>query len=209
MNYKKILTLSFDDGVTQDVRFIELLDKYGIKCTFNLNSELLGVSGCLNINGKEIAHTKVLPEQVKELYKNHEVAAHTLTHPFLTQQTDEEITRQVEQDRLNLSRLVGYDVRGFAYPGGGVNFSEHVASVIESTTKVDFARTITCSYNFDLQSEMYTFKPTISFIKEKEKILELCHNFIDLKTDKPKLFLISSASVRSIPFLSFIEPRFA
>lgn len=190
MNYKKILTLSFDDGVTQDIRFIELLDKYGIKCTFNINSELLGKDGYLDINGKKISHKKVLPEAVKEIYQNHEVAAHTLTHPFLTQQTAEEVTRQVEQDRQNLSKLVGYNVRGFAYPGGGVNYNAQVADVIAKTTGVEFARTITCSYNFDLQSDMYTFKPTISFIKEKDKILELCREFIELRTDEPKLFYI-------------------
>ena len=96
----------------------------------------------------------------------------------------------MEQDRCNLSKLVGYNVRGFAYPGGGVNFNEHVATVIENTTKVDFARTIVNSYNFDLQRNMYTFKPTISFIKEKEKTLELCSEFIGLQTDEPKLFYI-------------------
>lgn len=190
MNYKKILTLSFDDGVMQDIRFIELLDKYGIKCTFNLNSDLLGKDGCLNINGKEISHKKVLPENVKEIYKNHEVAAHTLTHPFLPQQTAEEVTRQVEQDRQNLTKLVGYNVRGFAYPGGGVNFNDEVADIIAKTTAVEFARTIVCSYNFDLQRDMYIFKPTISFIKEKEKTLELCRKFIELQTDEPKLFYI-------------------
>ena len=35
---QKALTLSYDDGVQQDIRFIEILDKYGIKCTFNINS---------------------------------------------------------------------------------------------------------------------------------------------------------------------------
>ena len=39
---KKAVTFSFDDGVTQDIRLIELLNKYGLKATFNLNSELLG-----------------------------------------------------------------------------------------------------------------------------------------------------------------------
>ena len=36
---KKALTLSYDDGVQQDVRFLEILNKHGIKCTFNLNSK--------------------------------------------------------------------------------------------------------------------------------------------------------------------------
>ena len=35
----KAVTFSYDDGVSQDVRLIALLDKYGLKATFNLNSE--------------------------------------------------------------------------------------------------------------------------------------------------------------------------
>ena len=38
---QKALTLSYDDGVQQDIRFIEILDKYGIKCTFNINGYAL------------------------------------------------------------------------------------------------------------------------------------------------------------------------
>ena len=59
MGYKKILTFSFDDGITQDERFINILNKYGLKCTFNLNSELLGKEGYLTIQGKKINHTKL------------------------------------------------------------------------------------------------------------------------------------------------------
>lgn len=33
--------------------------------------------------------------------------------------SDEEVLRQVEQDRINLSELVGYEVEGMAYPCGG------------------------------------------------------------------------------------------
>ena len=34
----KALTLSYDDGVEQDVKLIEIAEKYGIKGTFNINS---------------------------------------------------------------------------------------------------------------------------------------------------------------------------
>ena len=40
-NHQKILTFSFDDGVTQDIRLIEMFDRYGLKGTFNLNSGLI------------------------------------------------------------------------------------------------------------------------------------------------------------------------
>ena len=38
----KAVTFSYDDGVRQDARLIALFDKYGLKATFNINSELLG-----------------------------------------------------------------------------------------------------------------------------------------------------------------------
>ena len=41
----KALTFSFDDAVTQDIRFVELLNKYGMKCTFNLHSGRFGQGG--------------------------------------------------------------------------------------------------------------------------------------------------------------------
>ena len=34
----KVLTLSYDDGPVQDIRLIQIFDRYGIKATFNLNS---------------------------------------------------------------------------------------------------------------------------------------------------------------------------
>ena len=43
----KALTFSFDDGITQDQRLIEIFNKYNLKCTFNINSELLGKAGSL------------------------------------------------------------------------------------------------------------------------------------------------------------------
>ena len=64
----KAVTFSYDDGVTQDRRLIELLDKYGLKATFNLNSQLLGNPGSLvQERGIVVNHTKVKAEEVKEL----------------------------------------------------------------------------------------------------------------------------------------------
>ena len=49
----KAVTFSYDDAVTQDIRFIELLDKYNLKCTFNINSELLGKENDIICNSVE------------------------------------------------------------------------------------------------------------------------------------------------------------
>ena len=187
---QKAVTFSYDDGVTQDIRLIELLNKYNLKCTFNLNSERLGKKGMLVRNGMRIAHYKIHPEHVKEIYEGHEVAVHTLTHPNLTTLEDEEIIRQVEQDRLNLSELVGYEVVGMAYPCGGVNNDDRVAQIIKEHTGVRYSRTITCTGSFDLQDNLYRFNPTAYHIQGFDSLMELGKRFVALQPDKPQIFYI-------------------
>ncbi len=190
MEYKKILTLSFDDGITQDERFIEILNKYGIKCTFNINSAFLGDDGYLLIDGKKISHKKIAPEKVRDIYKGHEIASHTLTHPNLTTLSPCEIVEQVEKDRLALSELAGYEVTGFAYPCGGINSNRVVAEIIKNNTGVKFARTIVHSYDFSVPDNLYLFKPTASLTKDKNKLLDLCNQFINSNPTEPQLFYI-------------------
>ncbi len=187
--YRKAVTFSFDDGTTQDQRLIEIFDKYGLKCTFNLNSGLLGKAGALIAKDVTVAHVKPTAAEVKEIYKNHEVAAHTLTHPFLPDCEEQEIIRQVEEDRLALSQLVGYQVCGMAYPCGGQNNDDRVAGIIRSSTGVRYARTIHSSHSFDLQNNLYRFDPTVR-IMEKDRMWSLADQFIALETDTPKLFYI-------------------
>ena len=186
---KKAITFSYDDGVVQDIRLIELLNKYGLKCTFNLNSELLSKKGMLIREGKRIAHYKIHTEDVKHIYEGHEVAVHTLTHPNLTQCDDKEIIRQVEADRLNLSELVEYEVVGMAYPCGGVNNDDRVAGIIKKNTGVKYSRTITTNNCFDLQENLYRFNPT-AYHLEFEKMMQLGREFLEFKPKEPKVFYI-------------------
>ncbi|MBQ7225459.1 MAG: polysaccharide deacetylase family protein [Clostridia bacterium] len=184
----KAVTFSFDDGVTQDIRLIKILNKYGLKATFNLNSEFLGLSGTLDRNGRTVRHDKVEPSKIKEIYKGHEVAAHTLTHPFLPSCTDEEIIRQVEKDRQNLSRLCEYEVVSMAYPCGGENNNDRVAEIIENNTGIMLARTITSTYSFDAQDNLLRFNPTIHYIDER--LEEIVEEFLALKSETPALLYI-------------------
>lgn len=186
---KKAITFSYDDGVTQDVRLIELLNKYGLKCTFNLNSELLGCNKIILRRGKRISHYKIHPGDVKSVYEGHEIAVHTLTHPNLINCDAPEIIRQVETDRINLSELAGYEVVGMAYPCGRINSDDRVADVIKKHTGIQYSRTITTTDNFDMQENLLQFNPTVYHL-DFEKMMSLGRAFIELKPETPKLFYI-------------------
>jgi len=187
----KALTFSYDDGVTQDRRLIELFNKYGMKATFNLNSLLLGKPGELIREGKHVWHNKNNPEDIRYIYEGHEVAAHTLTHPFLPSIDDEsEIVRQVEEDRLRLSELCGYEVLGFAYPGGGTNYSTRVAEIIKNKTGIKYCRHTISSHSFALQDNLYEFAPTVYHHAEWDKLFELGEKFLSLKCEEPSVFYV-------------------
>ena len=185
----KAVTFSFDDAVLQDKRTIDILNKYNLKATFNINSSFLGLKDQYEAFGKTINRDKFFASEIKDIYKNHEVAVHTLTHSFLPSLEDKAITWQVEEDRKTLSKLVGYEVVGMAYPCGGQNNDDRVAGVIKNTTGVKYARTTVSTYNFDLQENLFRFNPTVYYV-EVDKMFELAKRFIDLKTDKPQIFYI-------------------
>ena len=185
----KYITFSFDDGVTQDERLIELLNKYNLKATFNINSSLLGLKGGWDVGGRWLSHNKVSPFIAKDVYVGHEVAVHTLTHPNLTGENDDTVVYQVEEDRKKLSQMVGYEVEGMAYPCGGVNNDDRVASIIKAKTGVRYVRTITSTYSFDLPKNMYRLNPTVH-VGEADKMFELAEKFLALETDEPQIFYI-------------------
>ena len=176
---KKAVTFSYDDGVTQDVRLIALFNKYGLKATFNLNSELLGSFGTLERDGQSITHNKNRAEDVRYIYDGHEVAAHTLTHPYLPGIADkQEIIRQVELDRLKLSELTGYEVVGMAYPCGGANNDDRTARIIRENTGIKYARAIETNLSFAPQENLYRFQGTIYHHQQWDQLFEMGVKFL-------------------------------
>ena len=187
----KAVTFSYDDGVTQDVRLIELFNKYGVRATFNLNSELLGHKGELIRESVRVSHNKNKPEDVRHIYEGHEIAAHTLTHPLLPSIADDaEVIRQVEADRLNLSELAGYEVVGMAYPCGGQNFDRRVSELIKHNTGIRYARNIISNHSFKLQDNLHEFCPTVHHNAEWDRMFELADEFVSLAPDEPSIFYI-------------------
>lgn len=184
----KAVTFSYDDGVTQDKRLIELFNRYGLKATFHINSGLLGTAGSLVREQVTVPHVKPMVEEIRTIYQGHEIASHTLTHPSLSKQTDEEVIRQVEQDRLVLSEIAGYDVVGLAYPGG--HYDDRVVELIRDHTGIQYARTIVSSHSFALQSDLLRFRPSVYHHGEFDKMFEMAKAFIELTPTTPQIFYI-------------------
>ena len=108
----KIVSLSFDDGTIYDKRFIALLNKYGLRATFNLNSGLKDF--IWYYEDKPIRRLNL--EESKEIYKGHEVASHSLTHPYFSSLDEKRQIREVEEDILNLEKIFSRKIEGFAFP---------------------------------------------------------------------------------------------
>ncbi len=172
----KAVTFSYDDCVFQDRRLVEIFNKYGLKCTFNVNSGLFG-------NGSR----NIMPAEMPKLYEGHEVAVHCITHPHLENiESDEEIIREVEGDRLALSEIMGYNVVGMAYPFG--TYNDRVVELIDKKTGVLYSRTVKQTLAFDVQTDLLRFNPTLHH--KNERLFELAEKFIDMKPESPQIFYI-------------------
>ena len=109
----KIFLLSFDDGTVYDKRFVQLLNKYGVKATFNLNSGLEDFVW-LYEDSHPIRRQRL--EETVELYRGHEVASHTLHHHWLNTLTPPQLAREAGEDCETLKQIFGLEEIGFGVP---------------------------------------------------------------------------------------------
>ena len=182
---KKAVTFSFDDGVTQDTRLVEILNKYGLKGTFNLNSGLLGLPN--RLEHLKVNHTKIKASEVKTVYAGHEVAVHSLTHPTLVGLDEETIIRQVEEDRKALEELCGYPIVGMAYPNGPND--DRVAAIIANNSPIKYSRTTTSTHSFKVQKEnLLRYNPTVYYIEDC--LEELVDKFLASESEEDQLLYI-------------------
>ncbi len=110
---RKAVTFSYDDGSTDDLRLAEIFNKYGIKGTFNINSDRL-----LRGNGISVTDVKSMIES------GHEIAVHGKFHKANGICRPIDGIRDVLTCREELENALGKIIRGMAYPDTGItNFS--------------------------------------------------------------------------------------
>ena len=141
----KAVTLSYDDGTIHDRQLVSLLNTYGIRGTFHLNSGKLGTRGYLR------------PDEIRSLYQGHEIASHSATHPNLCEFDESMIIREVSEDVEKLTELAASPVRGFSYPYGAYN--DYVAEILAKIGIV-YARTVMATFQFSLPQDFMQWHPT-------------------------------------------------
>jgi peptidoglycan/xylan/chitin deacetylase (PgdA/CDA1 family) len=129
----------WDDGVTTDIRLIEIFRRHGAKATFNLNAGLHEKQRKLGgiHSGAEVWRFGL--DELRNVYQGFAIANHSLTHPTLVQMAVEAARYDIAEGRNRLQQLFGQSILGFVYPGGG--YSESVMAAVRETGHV-YARTI-------------------------------------------------------------------
>lgn len=182
----KALTLSYDDGVEQDIRLLSIMKQFGLKGTFNLNSGLYAPEGKVYAPGT--IHRRMTKDKVTEVFADSgmEVAVHGYTHPFLDELPVERVTYEVMKDRLTLEEQFGCIVRGMAYPYG--TFNDSVVEALRSCGIV-YSRTTVSTEKFLLPKDWLRMPATCHH--NNPRLMELAEKFVSMTVrNHPQLFYL-------------------
>lgn len=171
---QKALTFSYDDGVEQDVRLIEIFKKYGMRATFNLNSGCYPPEGTVHPEGQ--VHRRMPESQVSKLYNEDfiEVAVHGYTHPWLEQLPANVCTKELVDDRSKLEKQFGRVIRGMAYPFG--TYSDMVVDCMKSTGIV-YSRTVHSTHDFLMPEDWMRLPATCHH--DDPELMNLAKKFLE------------------------------
>lgn len=155
----KAVTLSFDDlNPTQDARFIDILNKNGLKGTFNLKT------------ANFISKPESVQQSYVEMYRGHEVANHTRNHKRMniTDPSDPEYqTLQFCKDDIlngqnDIAARFGVTPEGLIWPFGSArnrsDYPELLAYI--KSLGVKYIRPVETTGGFALPSDWYDWRAT-------------------------------------------------
>jgi hypothetical protein len=173
----------------QDIRLLEILDKHGIKCTFNVN----GASFEQEERSFHDWQTfrKMARRQATEVYSKaiangHEVATHGYSHPFLDKLPAELAVYEITEDRKRLEEMFGTVIKGHAYPYGTT--SDQTVEILRQCG-ILYARTIESTGNFDVPTDWLRMPATCHH--NDPNLMTLAEQFLeDSRYHHPKLFYL-------------------
>lgn len=120
---KQQVVITFDDGFRDNFEHA-----YPVLNQFNYPATIfLAVNRCFMGNNDYLED-----RQIKVMLENKiDFGAHTLSHPFLTESTDQQAWVEINDSRRLLTKYFGFPIKGFAYPAGRFN-RKHYDMVVRS-----------------------------------------------------------------------------
>ncbi len=140
---------SFDDNTIHDRRMVELLNKYNFKGTFNINTSNLDKKGFI---------TKT---ELRNLYYGHEVSIQPTYFPDIFKLSDENIKKEINNDKELLSLLSEQDIIGMSY-----SFEDEDDRVINIAKEcgINYSRTINDTFKSETNVNNYMkWNPTLHY----------------------------------------------
>lgn len=182
---KKAFTLSYDDGVTSDVKLVEMMRRYGVKGTFNLNSGLFPKTSEMD---KEPWGNLTKDECLALYGEDMEIAVHGRKHPFWNKIPTAQAMMDIMLDRQALERATGRIIRGAAYPYGSI--SDDVVEILR-LGDIQYCRMTggTGKYGMKYTPDWLRFQGTCHH--KDPKLMEYAEKFVRSNTVKYlKLFYV-------------------
>ena len=163
----KAVTLSYDDGVVYDKKLIEIMQKNGLKGTFNINAGFIA---------EESGGRRLTAQEAYELYTSsgNEVAVHGYDHMSLALIPSTMVIKDVMEDRIALEKIFGTVVNGMAYANG--SFNDEVVEILKQCG-IAYARTVISTEEFQIPKDWLRLPATCHHANPK--LMELAHRFIE------------------------------
>lgn len=183
---RKALTFSYDDGVAEDIRLVDIFRSHHMRATFNICSGLFGPDDGIIPPGRK--HRKLSRQEVLDLYTPDvcEVASHCVSHAFLSTCAIGSACLEVIEDRKNLESLFGHQIHGFVYPNGAYN--DAVVDMLKAAD-IYYARTVISTLNFDMPRDWLRMPATCHH--KNPQLMELADTFLELiPRYEPKVFYV-------------------
>lgn len=127
---RKPFILTFDDGYRDNHdNMLPLADKYGYKGVLFLLGDFSAHVNSWDI-GEDVEANRIMTMEQKKAFveQGWEIGAHTLTHPHLTQLSDEEALHEICESRDRIEDALQTRVVSFAYPFG--SYDERVRELV-------------------------------------------------------------------------------
>jgi peptidoglycan-N-acetylglucosamine deacetylase len=90
------------------MRLAQMLKEHGLKATFYITPE-----------NQEFGEQDLLSSpEIRELSRDFEIGAHSMTHRRLPTISEQEAAREINESKAVLEQVIGKEIKVFCYPGG-------------------------------------------------------------------------------------------